>query len=134
MTFKAGQSGNPAGRPKGRPDKRTQWRKELEPKGKALIAKAIEVALTGDAQALRLCLERLTPAYKPQAEPVQFELKGDTLTDKAESVLDAIADGQVDPITGRALIDAIGSLVKVTDLDEIQRRLDALEEKHATDP
>ncbi|MDT8895787.1 DUF5681 domain-containing protein [Halomonas sp. I1] len=127
--FKPGQSGNPEGRPKGRPDKRTQWRKELEPKGSALVAKAVELALSGDAQALRLCLERLTPAYKPQAEQVSFDLNGETLTEQAQSVLEAVATGQLDPITGKSLIDAIGSLVKVQEVDDIQRRLDALEAK-----
>lgn len=129
MAFKKGQSGNPTGRPKGRPDKRAQWRKELEKHGTDLVAKAVELALAGDSQALKLCIDRAIPAYRPTAEPVRFEMQGDTLTDKAESILAAVATGELDPQTGKALIDAIGSLVKVTEIDDITRRLAELEGK-----
>lgn len=125
--FKPGKSGNPAGRPKGVPDRRTKWREALEPHGEALVSKAVELALEGDSQALRLCLERLVPAHKPKAEPVQFELAGESLTEKAESVLGAISNGELDPSTGKALLDSIASLVRVQEVDEIRRRLDQLE-------
>lgn len=127
MAFKPGKSGNPTGRPKGRPDKRAQWRNELEKHGSDLVAKAVELALAGDSQALKLCIDRAIPAYRPTAEPVRFEMQGDTLTERANSVLTAVAAGELDPLTGKALIDAIGSLVKVSEIDEITRRLDELE-------
>ncbi|WP_085917694.1 DUF5681 domain-containing protein [Halomonas sp. CSM-2] len=127
MAFKKGQSGNPTGRPKGRPDQRAKWRKELEKHGAELVAKAVELALAGDSQALKLCIDRAIPAYRPAAEPVRFTMQGETLTDKAESILAAVATGELDPQTGKALIDAIGSLVKVSEIDEITRRLDELE-------
>lgn len=129
MTFKTGKSGNPKGRPKGIADKRTAWRQALEPRGKELMTKAVELALAGDSSALKLCLDRIAPSIRPQAEPIRFELHGDTLTEKAESVLCAVADGVLDPHTGKALIDSIGSLVKVSEVDEITRRLDQLEGK-----
>lgn len=127
MAFERGQSGNPAGRPRGVQDARTQWRGELEKHGTELVAKAVELALAGDSQALKLCIDRAIPAYRPAAEPVTFEMTGDTLTEKAESILTAVAAGEVDPQTGKALVDAIGSLVKVTEIDDITRRLAQLE-------
>lgn len=127
MAFRPGQSGNPNGRPKGRADKRVSWRAALEPHGDELIAKAIELAMGGDPQALRMCLDRLAPSIKPQAEPVMFELKGDNLTQQAQSVLAAVADGELDPITGKALIDSLSSIARITEIDEITRRLDQLE-------
>ena len=127
MAFKKGQSGNPTGRPKGRPDSRAQWRKELDKHGSDLVAKAVAMALAGDSQALKLCIDRAIPAYRPAAEPVRFEMQGDTLTERANSILTAVATGELDPQTGKALIDAIGSLVKVAEIDEIQRRLAQLE-------
>lgn len=127
MAFKPGKSGNPKGRPAGRPDKRAQWRNELEKHGSGLVAKAVELALAGDSQALKLCIDRAIPAYRPTAEPVRFEMTGDTLTERANSILTAVATGELDPLTGKALIDAIGSLVKVAEIDEIQRRLSQLE-------
>ncbi|WP_417422461.1 DUF5681 domain-containing protein [Halomonas sp.] len=129
MAYKAGESGNPAGRPKGRPDARTRWRKAFEKDADKLIKKAVKLAMDGDTQALKICIERAIPAYRPAAEPVQFELTGDTLTAKAESILAAVAAGQLDPQTGKGLIDAIGSLVKVTEIDDITRRLAELEGK-----
>jgi len=128
-SFKPGQSGNPAGRPKGRADARTRWRKAFEKDGDKLVKKALELALAGDSQALKLCIDRAIPAYRPAAEPVSFELSGETLTERANSVLTAVAAGQLDPQTGKGLIDAIGSLVKVTEIDDITRRLAELEGK-----
>ncbi|WP_280569770.1 DUF5681 domain-containing protein [Chromohalobacter sp. 296-RDG] len=125
--YKPGQSGNPRGRPKGTKDARTRWRQSLEKHGDELVAKAVEMALEGDGQALKLCIDRAIPAYRPAAEPVRFEMQGDTLTDKASEILNAVSRGEIDPQTGRSLIDAIGSLVKVQEVDDIQRRLDALE-------
>jgi len=61
MSFKSGKSGNPNGRPKGALNKRTQLAKLLEPHAQALIDKTIELALGGDVNALRLCIERLIP-------------------------------------------------------------------------
>lgn len=131
--FKKGQSGNPAGRPKGSKDRRTIWREALAEHGDELVQRAVELALAGDTQALRLCLERAIPAYRPAAEPVHFELDGDTLTEKAESVLAAIAAGDLDPQTGKALVDSIAGFAKLAEIDEIRERLDRLEGKANAD-
>jgi Family of unknown function (DUF5681) len=69
VAFRKGQSGNPAGRPKGIQDKRVNLRKLLEPHAEALVEKAVALALEGDTTALRLCLERLVPAYRAQEMP-----------------------------------------------------------------
>ncbi len=66
MTFKQGCSGNPHGRPKGALSKRTQLSKLLEPRAVELVEKMIELALDGDVQALRLCIERLIPKIDQQ--------------------------------------------------------------------
>lgn len=129
MAFKQGKSGNPAGRPKGTNDRRTEWRAALEPHGQELMEKALELALDGDAQALRMCLDRLAPPYRPAAEPVAFKLAGVSLTSKAESILAAVATGKLDPQTGKALIDSIAGFAKLAEIDEIRQRLDALEEE-----
>ena len=125
--WKPGQSGNPSGRPKGIPDKRTQWRKAIEDRGDDLIKRAVELALEGDTQALRLCLERAVPAYKPKSEAVEFELSGESLTERAESILTAISEGKLDPATGQSLIAATAQLAKLVEIDEIERRVAALE-------
>ena len=125
--FKAGQSGNPKGRPKGALGKATRWRQALEPHGDDLFKVAVDHALSGDMQALKLCLERISPPVKPNSEPVTFDLSGETLSDKAESVLQAIADGVIDVDSGRKLIGAISDLGKIIEVDSILERLEALE-------
>lgn len=125
--FAAGKSGNPAGRPKGALGKSTRWRQALEPHGDELFKVAVEHALDGDMQALKLCLERISPPVKPTSDPVMFDLSGDTLSAKAESVLKAIADGVIDVDSGRKLIGAISDLGRIIEVDSILERLEALE-------
>ena len=125
--FKAGQSGNPAGRPKGALGKATRWREALEPHGDDLFKVAVDHALDGDMTALKLCLERISPPVKPTSDPVMFDLTGDTLSAKAESVLQAIADGVIDVDSGRKLIGAISDLGKIIEVDSILERLEKLE-------
>lgn len=67
MQFKKGRSGNPNGRPLGSSNKRTHLAKLLEPHANALIKKAVELALSGDTNALRLCIERLIPKAQPDS-------------------------------------------------------------------
>lgn len=66
MTFKKGISGNIQGRPKGIVDKRIELRSLLVPHAEALVNKAVELALAGDSNALRLCIDRLIPKAKDE--------------------------------------------------------------------
>ena len=121
MTFKFGESGNPTGRPKGAISKRTQIAKLLEPHAEELIAKAVELAKSGDINALRLCLERLLP--KLRDEPIAFELPdGDlsstyTFLQLSANVIERVALGEITPEQGQrlsSLIDAQCQLVQTT--------------------
>ena len=125
--FAKGQSGNPAGRPRGALGKSTKWRLALEPHADQLFKVAVDHALDGDMQALKLCLERISPPVKATSDPVEFALRGETLAEKAESVLQAIADGQIDVDSGRKIIGAISDLGKIIEIDSILERLEALE-------
>jgi hypothetical protein len=71
--FQKGQSGNPAGRPNGSRNATTiALETLLDGQATALTQKAIDVALTGDIPALRLCLDRILPPRKDS--PVAFDL------------------------------------------------------------
>lgn len=129
--FKPGQSGNPAGRPKGAVNRATKMRQEIEKSGNKLVAQLIRQALEGDPASLKLCIDRLLPPIKAQAEPVRFDLDGDTLTEQAHSILAAIAQGELDPATGRALLAAVADLAKITEIDELEQRITALEAQGA---
>ena len=74
MAFKQGESGNPSGRPPGIRDKRTALREPLTPHADALVTKAVEMALAGDASALRICIDHPIAAAKVREEPVQLPL------------------------------------------------------------
>lgn len=126
--FAKGKSGNPKGRPKGALGKATRWRLALEPHGDDLFRVAVEHALAGDMTALKLCLERISPPVKPTSDPVEFALRGETLSEKAESVLQAIADGVIDVDSGRKLIGAISDLGKIIEITELEKRLAQLEQ------
>jgi len=128
MGWAKGESGNIAGRPKGVVDKRARLRKAFESEGRAVAERCIAAALEGDVQAMKIVLERIAPPLKAKAEPVTFDLNVDGgYTDQARQVLRAVSVGNVAPDIGRQLIDGIASMARVAELDEITRRLDALE-------
>jgi len=52
---------------------------------------------------------------------------GASLSDQARAVLAAIAAGNVDPHTGRALLAAVAEVGKIIEVDELTRRIEALE-------
>jgi hypothetical protein len=103
----------------------------LEGEHEALTRKAVEMALSGDGPALRLCLDRLAPPRKDT--PIAFALPpiksaADTVEASA-SLLGAVAAGEVTPDeAGRvmALLTAHRALVETGDLE---RRIEALETK-----
>jgi hypothetical protein len=92
MPYTKGQSGNPSGRPPGIKDRRVKTRELFESRKTELIEKAIDLALGGDTQALRMCLDRIVPPIKDA--PVQVHLNGNTLADQARSVLGLAAQGE----------------------------------------
>ena len=93
------KKGNP-GRPLGSRNKATLAAEMLlDGETKQLTRKAIELAMTGDTVALRLCLERIIPARRDR--PVRFnfpkEASGNEIGDIIRNVLDAVATGEMTP-------------------------------------
>jgi hypothetical protein len=124
--WQPGESGNPAGRPKGSSPVaalRAQIGEAVPEILKALEAKAKE----GDPAASRLLLERVLPPVKADELPVQIDITGDTLSDRAECVMKALADGEIAPSQAAQLLTALGTLAKVHEIDELERRIAALE-------
>jgi Family of unknown function (DUF5681) len=71
--FQKGKSGNPAGKPKGTRNKMTLLAEALlDDEAEALARVAIDRALEGDPQALRLCLDRIVPPRKDR--PISFAM------------------------------------------------------------
>jgi len=128
--WKPGESANPAGRPRGSKNPSTKLREMID--AEAIVKKLETAALAGDVQAARTLLERALPVYRATAEPVKVDgIEGaDTLTDKARVVLEAVADGRVPPDIGAQLVTAIGTVARVAEVDELLRRIEALEKRN----
>jgi hypothetical protein len=97
--FTRGKSGNPAGRPLGARNRATLAAETLlAGEAEALTRKAIELALIGDINALRLCLDRLIPPRREQ--PVDIEVrKLESIDDAKYAVADIIAAAAAGEIT-----------------------------------
>ncbi len=123
--FIKGKSGNP----NGRPARADELRKLLDGDADEVARRVLEAAKGGDLRAAELVLARVVPVHRPAHAPVTFALDREApLADQGRQVLAAIAQGEMPPDQGRSLLDAIAALSRVTELDEIQRRLTAIEE------
>ncbi len=128
--WQPGQSGNPKGRPVGSRNKKNVIAEEFEKDGSEVARVVMDAALAGDMQAANMVLQRLSPPLRARAEKVTFELTQDApLHQQANQVLASVAEGAIDPETGKLLIDCIQSVAGIRAVDELEARLIALEEK-----
>lgn len=130
--WKPGTTGNPKGRPPGK-SAITQLRAKLAGDVPEILAALVLAAKGGDVQAARLVLERVLPPVKAIEQAVALHLPNDgTLTTKAAAVLAAAAAGDLAPTQAAQLITALGSLAKITEIDELAARIEALEAQHGS--
>ncbi len=124
--WKAGESGNPKGRPAGTGDV-ARIRDAMAAHVPGVLQTLVMKALEGDIGAARLLLER-TVAPLRAIEPAQpLSLPNGSLTDQGRAVLRAVASGQLAPGQGTSLLRALGALARVTEIDELTARIEALE-------
>jgi hypothetical protein len=121
--------GNP-GRPRGARHKATIAALALlDGEAEALTRKAVTMALSGDATALRLCLERIAPPRRDA--PVQFDLpRMETAQDAAKAagaVLEAVATGDLTPSEGAHVMGLIEAYRRALETTELEARIRALE-------
>lgn len=125
--WKAGESGNPKGRKPGTGEV-AKLRDSIAAHLPAIITQLVSKAKEGDSQAARLLLERVLPPMKPIEQPTMLILPDDgTLTAKAAAVLTAAAAGVLAPGQAAQLITALGTMAKITEVDELAARITALE-------
>ena len=130
--WKPGQSGNPKGRPTGTGEV-AKIRAAIALQVPALLERLMAQALEGDVGAARLLLERAVAPLKAAEQPQALNLPDGTLTDQGRAVLAAVAAGELAPGQGSVLLGSIGTLARVAEIDELERRIALLEGKHAID-
>ena len=107
-----------------------QIRELLEPRRIELVARAAELALAGDPQCLKLCLERLAPTPRQEAEKVMVPGLADALTlkDKATAILRAVAGGAISAEAGDKLMRLLDTYRGAAIADDHEQRLRLIEQ------
>lgn len=77
---------------------------------------------------LQEMLRRISPMHKPTLEPIEIDFPADgTPVQKANAVLDAMANGEIAPDVGNIFIEAISRSLGIEELTELAKRLEAIE-------
>jgi hypothetical protein len=128
-----GVSGNPRGRPK-----KSNEAREVEKLARASSAAALDTVLsimqTGDGDRVRLAaalavIERgIGKAGDVLPEPVEVA-EGATLAERAEAIADAAMAGAVSVSQAAALLSCLASVSKVREVEELEQRIAALEQR-----
>lgn len=124
--WKPGESGNPAGRRPGTGEV-ARLRAGIAEHVPDIVAKLVEAAKAGDVQAARLLLERVIAPLKAIEESATVPLPAGTLAEQGRALLGAAAAGELAPGQAAALLGALGTLARVVEVDELTRRVEALE-------
>jgi hypothetical protein len=125
-----GQSGNPAGRPAGSRNRATLLAEQLlDGEAAAVTKKVLEMALSGDVVAVRLCLDRIIAPRRER--PVQLALPavrdaGDLGTAMA-AVAGAAAHGMITPAEACELSHMLETYMRAVAAGDFERRLKQLE-------
>ena len=130
MPFSPGISGNPTGRPRGNTSSliiKEALAAVFEDGESGLIKNICESAKAGDVQAATILINRLYPALKPVQEVTPFTLAGDNPAEQAQSVLAAVAGGQIPVEIGVQLIAAISQTLQIMEVTELAERLEQIE-------
>jgi len=132
--FQPGQSGNPAGRPRGS-GLAGKLRKAIQKDAEEVIQMLIEQAKGGDITAAKILLDRIVPTLRPEAQAVEVKQLGTGgLVERAEAVMAAAANGELAPDVAAQLVTSVATLARVVEVDEIERRLSALEQQGGRNP
>ncbi len=124
--FEKGKSGNPKGKPKGAKDKRTELRALLQPYAGKLVKKAVDMALSGDTAALRLCIDRLIPPIKARETPISLPHVND-LVRQGKTILAELCASEITPSEASRLMQVLTGQARMVESGELEKRIAALE-------
>jgi hypothetical protein len=122
--------GNP-GRPPGSKNKITQILEQLvEGQAEQLVQKVLQQALAGEVSSQRMMLDRCWPPRK--AQPINVTIPPIKSSDDALAAIAAICrelgEGRLTPDEITALSSVIGRSIQVIEIQDLERRVAALEE------
>lgn len=124
--WRPGKTGNPRGRPPA-----SAWVTKARANLRANVAPIIEAmqqrALAGDTAAARLLLERALPVLKAEGDAVRLPTPAGTLADQARGIMTQAAAGQLTPDAAGELLTALGAVARITEVAELEARIQALE-------
>ena len=123
--FKPGQTGNPNGRPKDKTPA-TKLRKAIADAMPEILTQLVEQAKAGDVAAAKVLLDRVCPPLKPQAMHISLPVNS-SLTEQGGEIIRATLVGQIPPDIGSQLITALAAQSKIIEVDELTKRIEALE-------
>ena len=133
--FKPGQSGNPAGRKLGIRNKSNVVAAEFAKEGSAVARKVLEQALDGDMGAASLVLQRLSPPLRPAAEKVTFDFDPSLpIAEQGTAIMKAVAAGDIDPDTGKMLLDMLTAHLGLRDVETFLEELKRMREAKPRNP
>ena len=117
MTFKPGQSGNPAGRAVGSRNKKTLAAEAaLFDHAQELVADLVKRAKNGEPAAMRLAMDRILPTGR--GRPLPIELPPVRSTEDAQVaagvIMDALKEGALSAREAVDLINVVGALTRLT--------------------
>ncbi len=124
--FKAGTSGNPKGRPKGALN-RDKLRELIASDAEAILRALIAKAKDGDTRVALAILDRIMPPLKAAELPAELGELAGTRTEQGEAIMRAMAAGILTPGQTAQLLAALASQAKLAEVDELERRIAALE-------
>jgi hypothetical protein len=124
--WRPGESGNPAGRRPGTGSVQ-QLRQAIEDSLPAIINCLADKAKAGDVGAARLLLERTIPALRPLEAPQALQIDADDLSGQAKEIVALAASGEVSVTQATQLVTALGTVGKLIEVDELERRIQILE-------
>jgi len=123
--FEKGRSGNPGGRRRCSRNKATLAAAVLlEGESEALTRKAVEMALSGDPTAMRLCMERVLPpcrerTVKFRLPPIEGTLPGEIcgpsscdVSRAMNAVTSALAEGEITPGEAERIAGVLETFVR----------------------
>lgn len=123
--FEPGQSGNPKGRPPGT-GLSAKLRESIRDELPEVLEAIVKAAKDGDMAAARILMDRIVPTLKPVDMPLAIERQAG-LAEQGRSVLDAVSSGHITPDQADRLISVVGKQARVVEIDELVKRIEALE-------